>query len=207
MKKSNLHSNIELIKLMVENRADIGSFAQRTGDTALHLQCKKKKISIDSIRCLIENKSTMNVRNIEFLTPLHCACLNEQTNLELIKLLVESNACIYTPKENQLFLPIHLLAQSVNPKLDVFDYFLSLGCSINLIDSFFNTSFHYICSKFSNLVKFFIDNKTDLNFKNKNGETPLMRLCKTKQFNLNFHLIIFRFSSLSIRFNKATHRK
>ena len=41
---------------------------------------------------MIENKSDVNSENEEGDTPLHCACLNKNVSIEIIKYLVENKS-------------------------------------------------------------------------------------------------------------------
>ena len=102
-------------------------------------------------------------------TPLHRACWNN--NLEIAKLLIESNADINLADKNGW---TSLYAACWNNSKDMAKLLIEHKADINLADNDGWTPLHVACwNNSKDAAKLLIENKADIGCKNKNGKTAL----------------------------------
>ena len=105
-----------------------------------------------------------------------------------VKKLINQGADINTQVEDERTL-LHCVVSIGD--LEIVEYLLKNGASMNILDDFRNTALFY--AKEKNMAKLLLENGADINFQNYFGETPLMyRLCKN---NINTELIEFLIDS------------
>ena len=51
---------LEKIKILIEKKADLNARMNKRENSALHIACNNKNISIDTIELLLENKADIN---------------------------------------------------------------------------------------------------------------------------------------------------
>jgi len=82
-------NNINIIKLLLENKADI-NYTDKNDNTILHKACKENNVEL--AKFLIKKGANINCKNEDDNTALHIVCKNN--NEELIKLLINKGANI-----------------------------------------------------------------------------------------------------------------
>ena len=77
----------EMIIFLVENKCSLNSVAKITQNSPLHIVCERKDVSLQIVKCLVDNKADLTFLNINKSTPLHSICQNKNSKLEIIKYL------------------------------------------------------------------------------------------------------------------------
>ena len=94
---SNNYSNNEIVKLLLENGADL-NLKDVYGNTALMLSCINSNTSsnIETVKLLLENGADINLKNDLEYTALMLSCMNSNngSNIETFKLLLDYEANI-----------------------------------------------------------------------------------------------------------------
>ena len=141
----------EIVKILVENGADVNQKTKTNGSSPLSLSIYNHQF--ETAKCLIDNGANVTISDDVCVTPLHWACSiskdhkDNNKNLEqyeLVKMLIEKGADVNAEykdfKETPLFWAIK------NP-----------------------------VSYIHNIAELLIENGADVNYKSKHGFTPLMK--------------------------------
>ena len=128
--------------------------------------CENRKMSIEMIKCLIENNSDLNVIDKSTKnTPFHNSCRNKKVNFEIIKFLAENKAELNFINQNSKKTPLHCLSSNKSTCFQSLQYFVEKKGDLNMKDSFKRTPFHFICRYGSiEKIKFFSKKKNFHNF-------------------------------------------
>lgn len=95
--RENKNINIDLVKLLINNNADVNCESDRDDEwgSCLHMACNCDEINLELVKLLIDNNADVNHQaDEEHDTCLHIAC--NKINLELVKLLINKNAYVNT---------------------------------------------------------------------------------------------------------------
>jgi ankyrin repeat protein len=111
----------------------------------LHFECKNKKISIEMIKYLLQNKVDVNFVNLDNSIPLQNACKNKNSSVEILKTLIDNNSDINSVnyiKET----PFHSLLKNDHVLcFDILKYFIEKKSFININNEC--TPLHLLCNK------------------------------------------------------------
>ena len=174
--------NLQIIDLILDNGCGINSICSKYNSTALHHACDV--LDIEAAKHLIEKGADITIADNEGDTLLHMACLRGK--IELVNILIEGGANIEalnnkgrTPLMNAIMLG----------RLDCAKVLIENGAEINISDESGLPLLFYIVrdvtsSRYGDLLisydykrygllTLLVDNKVDLNTKNKNGTTIL----------------------------------
>ena len=149
-----------------------------SGDTALHITCRKKLTKI--VQHLVKERNfNTSIPNNQGELPMHIVCQssNAGNNPEsdllqcLLECLVEANPCDATDLNNEGKSPIHIACE-----LGMFGFLQILinSRSINSVDAEGNTALHIACKhKNLKLIRWLVEQNADVYIQNSNGDTPL----------------------------------
>lgn len=84
-----LHKNIELLRWLIENGADI-NHQDRNGYSALHFAAQEKTQEVAKL--LLDNGASLELTDIHGNTPIWTAIFNAKEELDLVKLYVQRGA-------------------------------------------------------------------------------------------------------------------
>ncbi|KAG8577754.1 hypothetical protein GDO81_010280 [Engystomops pustulosus] len=84
----------------------------------------------DEVHKLLDRGADINYANVDGLTALHQACIDD--NLEMVKFLVENEASINQP-DNEGWIPLH--AASSCGYVDIAEYLISQGADVGAVNS------------------------------------------------------------------------
>jgi len=168
-------SRDKVMMKLLENGAKINS-RDLGGFTPLHLAR-----TMDVARLLIEHKADINAADNQGKTLLHHLIIssNESANIDLIKLLIQKKADMEA-KDRDGNTPLHAAISTGN--LTVMKMLLESGAKINSTNKFGFSSLHMAFIKTNNsfyendrckIVKFLLDNDSDVNQKANGLRTPL----------------------------------
>ena len=168
------------VKYLVEQGATINQSS--FGYTALHyiddpgsyssMQNQDSSMQVEIARFLLDNGADPNM-HYDLRTPLHHSCEQENSNFELITLLVENRTDpkIITDPE---YSPVPLTCKSVNNARKCYDYFTEKFPEIVKNDIFIK---NYLLQAAKNrqfgIMKSLLELGADINTTGKNNETPL----------------------------------
>ena len=165
-------SDISIIKMLIDYKADINHLSSER-IPPIFFCCYVNPFPEYIIKILIENKANLNVFTSNSV--LHLA-IEKKASFNLICSLIENKSDLNFENHNSLT-PLHFFTQEGCFSNEVLSCMLEHKADLN---SGFNneTPLHIACN-FQNsfyFVKFFVDNKSDLNFAmKKNNCTPLHR--------------------------------
>ena len=158
-----------------EKSTDLINAKDKNGNTALHIACLKN--SQNAINVLLENEVTVNIKNNENRTPLHCATMRKDISTDwYTKILDKSNSDTVNVKDNDGNTALHLAllfrfnsaveellnADRVDVDIQNNEKDTALGLASKLLTTFPLDSFKMIVKK-----------STDVNAQDKDGNTPL----------------------------------
>jgi ankyrin repeat protein len=148
-RNSNTDSNVETVKLLLDNGADVNS-KQDDGWTPLTLACRYSNTdsNVQTVKLLLDNGADVNLKNNVGWTPLMSACRysNATSNVETVQLLLDNGADVNSKTVN-----------GWTP--------LASACRNSNTDSNVQT------------VQLLLDRGADVNSKTNDGWTPLELAC------------------------------
>uniref|UniRef100_A0A671MSR5 Uncharacterized protein n=1 Tax=Sinocyclocheilus anshuiensis TaxID=1608454 RepID=A0A671MSR5_9TELE len=136
---------------------------------------------------LIENGASVNIVAVDSITPLHEACIQGQTHLECVKLLLEHGAMVNPPLFT--FSPLHEACMGGNSKC--VQLMIDEGAFMEAHDCHFGTPLHVACARqHLNCVKVLLNAGANVNAA-KLHETALHHAAKVKHLELIELLVEF----------------
>ncbi len=162
--KAALDGNLKLLKLLLENKANVNA-KHKDGQTLIHISTTKG--DLECLKYLIDNKADVNVK-FDGQTPLHISA--NRGDLECMKYLIDNkadaNATDYYGRSS-----LHMSAW--RGQLDCCKYLIDNKADVNV--KFDGQTPLHISVKEGHFecCKYLIDNKSDVNSKDKKGQTPL----------------------------------
>ncbi|XP_048249050.1 serine/threonine-protein phosphatase 6 regulatory ankyrin repeat subunit A-like isoform X2 [Haliotis rufescens] len=187
-------------EVMVTKGADV-KIADRTGTTALHLECQNISMDVCVIEALIKHPTDVNIVNKDGKTALHFACEGERADVRLVKLLVMhgSGVNIADTKGNT---PLHLACLKVCINTRVCEILVTHGADVNMIGENRQTPLQSACTTSDvdiGLIDLLIQHNANVNIPDDNGRTPLYRACTTSDVNIGLiDLLIQHKANLNI---------
>ncbi|EFA06802.1 Ankyrin repeat and KH domain-containing protein mask-like Protein [Tribolium castaneum] len=174
-----VHGNLEIIKLLLSNGADLNALCCH-GDTPL-IKCITKG-NLKHAKYLVENGANTCQADRNGYTPLAHAVYNENT--EMIELLLKSHA--------RFTLHSGLFEAIDNCNFKMTKFMLEKGADVNLCGE--NGEFpltHAVKKKQSEIVKLLIKKGANINCTDRDGYTPVMRAVQQQNFDMVKDLIGF----------------
>ena len=191
--------NLEVVKILVDNGADVNSSVSKN-TRALILAAERDKFEI--VKYLVENGADVNLRDYGNTTALMMASFE---NLEIVRYLIEKGADVNAKNNNkytalsQATLTGHidivkclvengidvnskdyfdntaLISASENGRLNIVKYLVEHGADVNIANEL-NITALSIASQLGRfeVVKYLVENGADVTKKNSDNKTPLM---------------------------------
>ena len=190
------NNSLELITYLVDKGGNINA-KYKDGDTLLQHACQVKnnlEIRLEIVKYLVEKKKAdVNSKNNYHETPLHHAC--SYGSLAIVKYLVEKGADVNALDVKGETL-LHKVCFFNEDPLEIVKYLVEkIKADVNAqTDSNADTSLHYASGGLNannnlELVKYLVDNKADVNSKNKSSDTPLHNSCRNNSFEIVNYLV------------------
>jgi ankyrin repeat protein len=188
----------DIAQLLIRHGAQVNA-ANRQGETALHVACRRK--DIPSITFLLENKANVDAKSSDGLTPLldftydrvhpcnAATCETCDEDIEILNLLLKAGAdpnAVSNSRRNV----IHYVTMKPNARMLVF--FAKLGVNVNLRNVDDVTPLEECLSYYGSELEIFktlIEHNADPNLCNKNGETLLMRALQINPVEKRYNLL------------------
>ena len=131
------HKNIslDLIKLLVENKADLTATYEDNKEPPLHnllSQVYNDSITLDMIKYLHENKADLNMRGFKGNSPLIFLSYLKFLSLDMIKYLVENNADLNIQNDAKVT-PLKIIIINNNVTYDIIKYFIDRNADANAL--------------------------------------------------------------------------
>ncbi|MDH5680370.1 MAG: ankyrin repeat domain-containing protein [Spirochaetota bacterium] len=155
----------EAVKFLLRKGALINPERKKYGWTALHQAADGSRNDI--VKLLISRGANVNAQWDEGKTPLNMA-----SNQGIKDLLIKHGA-------KDIYLRLHkefIAAVRKRDHAKVLIY-IKQGVNVNTRDGYFGTALHYICGLYDagKMAKLLIEHGADVNLRNRNGETPLIK--------------------------------
>jgi ankyrin repeat protein len=161
--KAAFEGNLQLLKLLIENNADINATDQQ-GKILLHQSALKGHL--ESCKNLIENRADVNAKDEQGQTPLHMS--GWKSHFECLKYLIDNKADV-NAKDDKGQTPLHMYGH-----LECIKYLIYNKADVNSEDNNGQTPLHK--SSFRGdleCCKLLIENKADVNVRDKDNQTAL----------------------------------
>jgi len=136
--KTPLHLAIEngrhqIVKQLLNQDLDLVNATDANGFTPLHSACQNNLLKV--VKAFEEQlvlEKVLEAQCWENNTPLHIACLNGDTALDIVNFLIKKNANIHAANKNGET-PIHISASGGHKQLT--DILLEKGADVNVLDA------------------------------------------------------------------------
>ena len=198
------HAPLEIVRLLVQNGAQVNS--KRPNDGATPTMIAAKAGNVDVFRYLLPKTININTLSNNGSTALHYACRagNSSPALEIVKLLVEAG--INVDKTNAIHkAAIHVAASAGSWKL--VSYLLNKTRQIDLADGDNDTVIHYACGCRPNLdiiIKVFEKGSCALDKPNASSFRPLHIAAKEGHVDIVSYLLSKRVTYDAMNASKET---
>lgn len=120
--------HVDIAKMLIKFKAD-PQLANAYGNTPLHVSAKIGNVEL--CRLIISAGGVVDCVNNKGSSPLHFTCHCESESTAVAQLLLDGGAFI-DARDNRGMTP--LLAAAANNRIDLLDFFLDEGASMNAID-------------------------------------------------------------------------
>ncbi|KAJ3426586.1 ankyrin repeat ph and sec7 domain containing protein secg-related [Anaeramoeba flamelloides] len=203
----NQNATIESIEFFLEKGASVHD-KDSNGNTPAHCFCKYgQNISIESIQFFLDQGFDLNQKNNSKKTVFINLCVNKHSHLtiELIQFFLDHKLPINKSSHPYSQRGLHYFCDYGSPTIELIEFFLKQGASLDDKDSNGKTAFHYLCRNgnvYIALIQFFLDQGFDINQKDELERTPLHYLCSNK--NISIELIQF-FVDKGAKFNEKDY--
>ena len=186
------NNSLQLITYLVDKGGNINA-KYKDGDTLLQHACQVKN-NLEIVKYLVDiKKADVNSKNNYHETPLHHAC--SYGSLAIVNYLVEKGADVNALDDKGETL-LHKVCFFNEHPLEIVKYLVEKKkADVNAqTDSKADTSLHYASGGLNannnlELVKYLVDNKADVNSKNKDSDTPLHNSCRNNSFEIVNYLV------------------
>ncbi|KAJ3438990.1 ankyrin repeat-containing [Anaeramoeba flamelloides] len=205
---------INILQFIMGKMNDINDVEKENYQTGFDILCQNTTTSIQNLETLLKTyKIKLNKEKNEkgnLITPLHYICQNSRLDLNKIKLLIKYGSNINS-QTRRGETPFHFICKHKNLPFHILNYFFKNQLNNNTFDNYENTGFSLLClyhyKPSVKLINYFLKNcnqKINLNYQDKKGETILHKLLKSK-YKIDFNYLTYLISlgmDLSIK-NKA----
>ena len=158
---------IEVVKLLIENGADVNQKNDIDGSTALVLACRSNYKDIAKL--LISKKAEVNHKDRDGFTPLMWA--SDYGNKELVELLIKHGAKVnYKNKHGRSV----LMSGVSGGNKEIVELLIKHGAKVDAKDDFGNTALIdllYTINKKEEIAECLVFHGADMNAKNARGQT------------------------------------
>ncbi|XP_065574984.1 serine/threonine-protein phosphatase 6 regulatory ankyrin repeat subunit A-like [Artemia franciscana] len=123
----------------------------------------------ETVECLIQSGTDVNIKNVEGESPLHFAALKGHTRT--VEYLIQSGADVNVKNEDGTS-PLHFAA--VEGHTETVEYLMQSGTDVNLKNEKGTSPLHFAALKgHTRTVEYLIQSGADVNIRNDYGKTPL----------------------------------
>jgi len=172
------YNSLKVAELLLSRGANMNAKVKSNGDTSLMVACRGGHS--DVARVLIEGGSNINAKNNNGDTPLMLACW--KGHIEIATILIERGSDIDAKND---YGGTSLMLACQNEDAEVARMLIKEGASGKTPTNLSNidTPLHHLCQwedSWEPEAKILIEGGSDINAKNKHGDTPLMVACRWK---------------------------
>ncbi|CUG93667.1 ankyrin repeat protein, putative [Bodo saltans] len=161
--------NGNAVRELVSLGANLNLQHPRTKSTALHIAVEKTRV--DVVRVLLEKGASIALSDFNDRTPLHIAALGG--SVEITRLLLAASPEAGLAKTREKMTPLMLAA--MRGHTDLVMLLTANVKNVNDVDCMGNTALHYAAENdFASTVAVLIEQRADVDKKNKEHVTPLM---------------------------------
>ena len=161
---------LNIMKFLVNNGAKLDA-KDIDGHTPLMMAAKNGYIKI--VKFLTEKGADVNLKAKNSETPLHFNTKYFNSDIGIVKFLVENKAADVNAKDNEHYTPLHFAV--MNGKLDIVKFLINNGADVNVKTEGDGFSPLSLAASRANIeiVKLLIKSKAKVDTKLDNGATPL----------------------------------
>ncbi|KAI8484077.1 hypothetical protein Bbelb_381950 [Branchiostoma belcheri] len=167
------YGDVETVRRGLEEGVDVNMRLQthylfgRTGDTALHVACRRGHGKV--VELLIKNQADLNVTNEKGVTALHVACRGGHG--KVVELLIKNQADLNLTNKNG-DTSLHVACREGHDK--VVELLIKNQADLNLTNKDGDAAIHVACRGGPDeVVELLIRNRADLLRTNKDGDRPV----------------------------------
>ena len=178
-------ANQNTIKILLQNKADVNLENDRGHENSFHcLFSNKKVLNLDFIKTMLKNKADPNSLDSNKNTPFYLFCSEKDISDEKLKVMFNYGANPFIP-DNQIT-SFHQYCRNKKMTKNGIEMFIEKKVDINSTSFVYPPSFILYQNKNFDLhiLKFMIETKTDMNAKDRNGNTFLHFIFSNKDLKL-----------------------
>ncbi len=178
----NEHLNICLMLLNYGSEIDA---CDNNGKTCLYMACEQA--NLDLVKLFISRNANVNAKSYDGTSPFRVACL--RNHVPICEYLLEACAEInYKDADGRTTL-FSVICEK-EPNINMVEFLLKKGASINLKDNNELSCLHMACSRgLDDIVRLLLKHNANKEAVDKNGNTPLLAAIRNEHFKI-VHLLL-----------------
>ena len=159
--------HVNIVKILVENSAQINILNTASLESALHLSISERKVEITSF--LVKNGADINLKDGYGRPPLDIAIM--RNDIEIAEILIESGVDVNAADEHGDTI-LHIAGE--NNKIKMVDLLIKHGANVNVANIVGETPLHGSAENgLKEITHILISNGANVNAKRANGMNPL----------------------------------
>ncbi|KAJ3435830.1 ankyrin repeat-containing protein [Anaeramoeba flamelloides] len=177
------HIDPKILEFLLSQKIkDINCVDYRKNSALLLLLGNYYGLNFQNVELLINAGSNVNLKNLDKMNGMHCACRNPGVTIDTLELLIQKNVKYWefdTYGRNPF-----LCALSYLPRISLIKYLLEFTKNINHLDSTGRNCIHYVIQsvqrnntkrgiqRILQILEFLIENGAETSIKGKNNQMP-----------------------------------
>ena len=174
--------NVALVEILLRHKCECDvNISDHNSQTPLHIACYKGKVAL--VEILLRNKCVVDQCDNLNKTPFFLAC--EEGHKDVVKSLMDNNCNMHiVDKIGRSALhavcTTDSLFGSAGDGVDIAELLINKRCGVYDLDDAGQSALHGACKQDNpGIVKLLLQNKFDVNQRDKMGETPIFNACSS----------------------------
>lgn len=183
------NNNNKIVKLLIDAGADINLY-NKYKQTALMAACKYGRPNI--VDLLIKTGADINAQDSNNYSCLMLSIMNKH-RIDIIKLLIAAGAYVNAINDTQDTCLMNICRQpTISNALQIIDLLIDAGADVNLVNNCGQDVLCIVCNENREIIMRLINAGSNINFRDKNGNTFLMRYVGNPNADIDMVSFIIR---------------